>query len=143
MPRFLSAEWFAEVAHHPAPAAPAEPDAGTPDAGGAKLVLEQVVRDTPDGDVRYRVVVRNGVALVQPPSATTTGNGTVPAADLTIACDWPTAVAIAQGSLSTQAALMEGRLLVKGNLARLAGRAGSLAGLDPVSEDVRRQTTYE
>ena len=143
MARFLSAEWFAEVARHPAPA-PAEPDAGTKAGTAAgELVLEQVVRNTPDGEVRYRVVVRDGSARLQPPAAATTGNGAGPAPDLTIACDWPTAVAMARGRLSTQAALMEGRLRVHGNLARLAGRAGGLAGLDPVPDDVRRQTTYE
>jgi hypothetical protein len=141
MLRFLSAEWFAEVARHPAPA-PAQLAAGTA-AEAEALVLEQVVRDTPDGEVRYRVVVRDGAARLQPPPAAPVGNGAGPAPDLTIACDWPTAVAMAQGHLSTQAALMEGRLRVRGNLARLAGRAGGLVGLDPVPDEVRRQTTYE
>jgi hypothetical protein len=49
---------------------------------------------------------------------------------------------MAQGLLSAQAALLEGRLRVKGDLARLSGRAADLAGLDPVPDAVRRQTTY-
>ncbi|HEY3811076.1 MAG TPA: SCP2 sterol-binding domain-containing protein [Acidimicrobiales bacterium] len=135
MARFLSAEWFADVARQ-APPAPArtQPD---------DLVLEQVVRDTPDGEVRYRVVVHDAVAHLEPPEATQTNNGsrsTPP--DLTIACDWATATAIAQGQLSAQAALMEGRLRINGNLARLAGRARGLVGLDPVPDGVRRHTTY-
>jgi hypothetical protein len=133
MARFLSAEWFAEVARR-VPPAPAGPD---------DLVLEQVVRDTPDGEVSYRVVVHDGVAYLEPPPAAPAGNGsrTTPP-DLTIACDWTTATAIAQGQLSTQAALMEGRLRINGNLARLAGRASRLAGLDAVPDEVRRLTTY-
>jgi hypothetical protein len=37
---------------------------------------------------------------------------------------------------------MQGRLRVRGNLAKLAGRATEFAGLDPVPEQVRKVTTY-
>ena len=146
MARFLSPEWFAEIARHspPRPAAgiaePAEP------TEPADLVLEQVVRDTPDGDLRYRVVVAGGSAAIEFPVGAaedpTTTNGVVRAPDLTIACDWATAGAMARGELSAHAALMAGRLQVSGNLARLTGRSAQLIGLDPVPEQVRRQTTY-
>jgi hypothetical protein len=139
--RFLSPEWFGEVARHShdphgqdrrSPNSPAE----SPDQ--PLLVLEQVVRDGPDGDVRYRVVVTEGGAYIEPPS----NLDFRPAPDLTIACDWSTATGLAQGTLSSQAALMAGRLRVSGNLARLSGQAAHLVGLDPVPESVRRQTTY-
>jgi hypothetical protein len=61
---------------------------------------------------------------------------------LTIACDWATAAALAQGQLSAQAALMAGRLRVRGSLSRLSGWAVELIGLDPVPPDIRRRTTY-
>jgi len=99
-------------------------------------VLEQVVRETPDGAVRYLVVVSAGSAYVVAPPA---GDRRP---DLTITCDWTTAVAIATGQISAQTALMEGRLRVRGDLARLAGRASELVGLDPLPDNVRRQTTY-
>ena len=134
MARFLSPEWFGEVARH---------GRGRPDGRGEPpdqllLVLEQVVRDGPDGEVRYRVVVTAGGAYIEPPSDLDTR----PAPDLTIACDWSTATGLAQGALSAQAALMAGRLRVSGNLARLSGQAVHLVGLDPVPEPVRRRTTY-
>jgi hypothetical protein len=129
--RFLSAEWFTEVARQ----SPARPEAA-PDP--PSLVLEQVVRDGPDGVVRYQVVVTADGAYIEPPSKVGSG----PAPDLTIACDWTTAIGLAQGTLSAEAALMEGRLRVSGNLARLSGRAADLVGLDPVPDPVRRQTTY-
>jgi hypothetical protein len=135
--RFLSTEWFAEVAQQ------SRPRAGMGITPPIDLVLEQVVRGTPDGEVRYRVVVSGATVYIDPPPTdATNGTAAPPPPDLTLACDWETASAMAQGRLSSQAALVEGRLRVKGNLARLAGRAGDLVGLDPVPALVRQATTY-
>jgi hypothetical protein len=143
MARFLSPEWFAEVTRFPRPL---ETKAGLPLAEASAespLVLEQVVRDGPDGEVRYRVVVTAGGAYIEPPSNLDRRPAPdQPAPDLTIACDWPTATDLAQGTLSAQAALMAGRLRVSGNLARLSRRAADLVGVDPVPDPVRRRTTY-
>ena len=120
MPRYLSAEWFASAV--------------SSGDGPVDLVLEQVVTGTPDGTVMYRVEVAAGRAWivwpVQPDQ---------PPADLRITSDWPTAVAVAQGQLSTQRALMQGRLRVRGRPDRLAVPG---AGVDAVPEDVRSATTY-
>jgi putative sterol carrier protein len=129
MARYLSAEWFAEVAaaRGTRPGLEGEP----------RLVLEQIVRATPGGDVRYLVVIEGTEAVIEQPP---TGEGPPP--DLTISCEWGTATAIAQGHLSTQRALMQGRLRIRGNLARLSGKGADLSGLDPVPPDVRKTTTY-
>jgi hypothetical protein len=129
--RFLSPEWFSEVEAESAP----EPSAPDDDPEGT-LVLEQVVTGTPYGEVRYRVAAGGGRARIEP-----SGHGER-AADLTITCDWPTASSIAQGTLSTQTALTEGRLRVRGSLVRLARGAGGLSGLDPVPAEVRKTTTF-
>lgn len=126
MARFLSAEWFAEVA------AGEEPDDHHPVA-----VLEQVVDGTPEGRVAYRIELADGRARVVWPVPEP-----APGPDLRFTSDWATAVAIAQGELSTQRALMQGRLRVSGNPGRLAELVGELQGLDPVPERVRRSTTY-
>ena len=55
MARFLSSEWFDEVARC-RPRRPGDDREGAPE----DLVLEQVVRETPDGAVRYLVVVSAG-----------------------------------------------------------------------------------
>lgn len=120
MARYLSAEWFAVAA--------------TPVPGRADLVLEQVVTDTPDGTVVYRVeVVGEAARIVWP----------VPAdarpADVRITSAWPTAVAVARGELSTQRALMQGKLRVSG---RPHGPTAPAAGVDAVPADVRSATTY-
>jgi hypothetical protein len=137
MARFLSTEWFAEVARS-APTGSTPPAAAQPDE--PRLVLEQLVRDTPDGEVRYRVIVTGRTARIEPPPLPADGGALVP--DLTIASDWATARDLAQGQISAQAALMAGRLRVRGSWARLSGWGAGLAGLDPVPPDVRRRTTY-
>jgi hypothetical protein len=137
MARFLSPEWFAEVARLGPPRPAVAPGGGTAD-----LVLEQVVQNGPDGEVRYRVVVAAGSAYIEGPAAAVRANGAPVPPDLTITCDWATATAMAQGELSTHAALLAGRLRVKGDMARLSGRSAVLTGLDPVPVQVRRQTTY-
>jgi hypothetical protein len=138
MPRFLSPEWFDAVRVHSgrepqgSSNAPHTIHGPHPD----RLVLEQVVTGSPYGNVRYFVVVENKAArLVEPGFARQV-------ADLTITTDWETATAMAKGELATQAALMQGRLRVRGNMTKLAGRAAELAGLDPVPEAVRKATTY-
>jgi hypothetical protein len=124
MSRFLSPEWFEGVRGDPATADPT-------------LVVEQVVRDTPDGVVTYRVHItgdRAGIVWPVPTDA--------PPADLRITTDWATATAVAQGTLSTQAALMQGRLRFGGRPDRLADLAGAWEAVDPVPEAVRRTTTF-
>jgi putative sterol carrier protein len=98
-----------------------------------------VVTDTPDGDIGYLVRIESGRVRVERPSDV---GGTTADADVTITCDWPTAAAIAQGILSTQKALMQGRLRVQGDVARLVGRTAQLAGLDAVPGRVRESTTF-
>ena len=132
MVRFLSEEWFAAVREQTNETRTARSDGREPDP----LVLEQVVTGSPDGDVRYLVIIENGAARISTTSSPDDN------ADLTITCAWETATAIAKGELSSQTALMQGKLRVRGNLSKLSGRAGDLAGLDPVPEPVRRTTTF-
>lgn len=126
MARFLSPEWFAQAQ---------QDDPG--DAGAATAVLEQVVEGGPDGTVVYRVEVAGDRSRLVWPVP-----GRSAPADLRLTCDWPTAVAVARGELSTQNALMQGRLRVSGNPGRLADLAGEVQGLDPLPAAVRRDTTY-
>ncbi len=125
MARYLSAEWFAS-------AAPSDP---LPEP--VQLVLEQVVRDTPDGTVVYRVEVAGSHARIVWPVPED-----APPTDLRISTDWPTAVSVARGDLSTQRALMEGRLRVSGSPDRLGDVSSSLEGVDAVPDQVRRETTF-
>jgi hypothetical protein len=124
MARFLSPEWFAALEGAQVSGAHLE--------GG--WVLEQVVTAAPQGEVRYQVEVRHGTPQIRsadlvPPTVTFTS-------------DYVTAVAIAQGELSTQAALLDGRVRVSGNLSGLSDALGHLRGIDLVPPTVRGSTTY-
>lgn len=126
MALFLSPEWFGEVAR-------ATPGSDRP----VQAVLEQVVEGAPDGTVTYRVELAGGEARIVwpvPPDA--------PGADLRLTCDWATASSIAKGELSTQRALMQGRVRVSGHLGRLAEVAGDVQSLDPLPGSVRSCTTF-
>lgn len=100
-------------------------------------MVEQVVTGTPDGDVRYRVVAGTADAVVAPP-----GGPAAPAPQLTLTVDYQTAVAIAKGDLTPQAALGQGRVKVTGSLREVASRIELLTGLDLVPAAVRASTTY-
>ena len=126
MPLFLSEEWFATVASE-TPAGGSEPEA----------VLEQVVEGGPSGRVTYRVELTDSSARIVWPVPADAGEP-----DLRVTCDWPTAVAVAKGELSTQRALMQGRLRVRGNAARISELAGVLTSVDPVPTAVRQSTSY-
>lgn len=135
MARYLSPEWFAEVISG---ADPTTQNGSQPAVLEEPAVLEQVVEGTPYGTITYRVEVSaGGEPLVCWPVA-----GDAPDPDLRITCSWPTAVAVAKGELSTQHALAEGQLRCKGNLARIAQAASRLAGVDPVTAEIRSTTTF-
>jgi hypothetical protein len=127
---FLTAEWFARV----------RAEAGPVERTPAEVVLGQVVTDGPEGEVRYRVEVRRGRASLM---AGSTGD-----ADMTFTCDYTTASAIASGALSTQSALLQGRIRVAGSPAALLARRAPRLGapgediVDPVPAAVRAETTF-
>lgn len=127
MARYLSDEWFASVCSETEP----------PGSDGPTLVVEQVVRDTPGGDVTYRVEMTGPEARIVWPVPSG-----APAADVRITTDWVTAVAVARGQLSTQSALMRGLLRFGGQPNRLAELAGGWEAVDPVPAAVREATTF-
>jgi hypothetical protein len=117
---FLTDEWFAEVE---AAARAADVDVAP------RLVLQQVVPDGPAGEVAYAVVVDAGKVEVQ--------RGRVEAPDLVFTQDRATAEAIHRGDLSAQAAFMQGRLRLGGDLRAVIDRAADLAAVDDVFARVR------
>lgn len=129
MARFLSREWLEQARSNPIPT-------DFQGESGA-LVLEQVVTGSPDGTVVYRVHARGGSALIEWPVPDAAGGP-----DLRLTVDWTTAVEVAAGRLSTQKALMEGRLKLSRSPDSGDGRISELAGADPVSDELRRATSW-
>lgn len=99
---------------------------------GRRLIIEQHITGTPDGEVVFHVALDDGAASV------TAG----PADDPTIRFeqDLATALAIASGRGSAQRAFMAGELRVGGDLRILLDHQDLLAGLDDVFQTVREQT---
>jgi hypothetical protein len=99
------------------------------DTKGA-LVLQQIIPDGPGGDeVAYALVVADGRVRVE--------RGRVSDADLTFTQDLATAEAIHRGELSAQAAFMQGRLRLGGDLRTMIERAAELAALGDVFASAR------
>ena len=94
-----------------------------------RLALQQVVPDGPDGEVAYALVVEDGRVEVC--------RGRVENPDLVFTQDRATAEAIFLGELSAQAAFMQGRLRLGGDLRAVIDRAADLASVDDVFASVR------
>jgi len=122
VPRFLSPEWFARLEE----LAPAERVDG--------FVIEQQVARSGEAPARYHVVIGDGGARVVA--------GPAERPDLVISSDYPTAAALAQGTLSAQDALTEGRLHFRGDLAAAAARRDEWVGVEALPAALRTETEF-
>jgi putative sterol carrier protein len=128
MARFLSEEWIEAL-----DAALRDDREALRATAGARIAVAQVVTDGPGGRVAYTVQVDDGSARVRGGDA---------GADVTFTQDHATATAIARGELAAQAAFIEGRLRVGGDLALLMEHTQVLAGLDTALARARAVTTF-
>ncbi len=103
MPKFLTKEWHEEF-HRLAESQPERP--------GASARMQYVVTGGPDGDVRYFWVLENG-RLAE------SGLGDLDDAELTLTMSYDDATKIQKGELDANAAFMQGRIKVTGNMAKL------------------------
>ncbi len=128
MARYLSAEWFDELN-----AAAQQQDPQSP-ARLARLSLQQVVTDSPDGEVRYWVRLDQG--------RVTAGLGEAESADAVISQSYDTAVGVVRGDVRVQTALMSGEIRLTGDIATLVEHQDALRGLDAAFSDLRDRTSY-
>lgn len=90
-----------------------------------RLTIQQVIPDGPDGhELAYVVEAADGVLSVRP--------GRADHPDITFTQDLATALAVQRGELSAQAAFIEGRLRLGGDLRAVLEGAGTLARIDDV-----------
>jgi putative sterol carrier protein len=113
---FLSSEWI-ELQRQLA--------ADLPERPGASARLQVVVTGTPDGEVTYVQQIEDG-------RLTEASLGRDDAADVTLTQTHADAVAIARGDLDANAAFMQGRVKVTGNM-------GSLMALMPLTQSPEYQ----
>jgi predicted lipid carrier protein YhbT len=128
MVRFLSDAWIDAM-----DAAIRDDDQVRDTAAGTTLAIAQVVTEAPGGEVGYTVELEDGSARVR--------RGTE-GAQVTFTQDHATAVAIARGELAAQAAFIDGRLEVRGDLQVLLTHVSLLAELDEAFSRTRARTTF-
>jgi putative sterol carrier protein len=128
MPRFLSDAWIDAL-----DVALRNDEQARRVGGSARICIGQVVTGTPHGDVRYEVRVGDGTIRVVPG---------IDLADVTFTQDHDTAMSIARGELGAQAAFMDGRVRIGGDLELLMEHAPALTGLDEALARARAGTTY-
>ncbi|MGH9105037.1 MAG: SCP2 sterol-binding domain-containing protein [Acidimicrobiales bacterium] len=152
MARFLSSEWFAELQVAELQVAGLEVaglevagrsegpagEAGADGAGGGQggVVVEISVTGTPEGEVRYQVVVQGASARVLPPSAP------FEPPRVSLSSDYETIAGIASGRLSAVDALSQGRARFSGDMAALSTQSPGLAALDLLPPALRSRTTF-
>ena len=103
MPKYLSQEWLDEGR------ALAEDQPVRP---GATARIQYHTTGGPDGDVKYYWVLEDGKLL-------DTKLGELDDADFTLTMSYEDAVKVQQGELDPNAAFMQGRMKVTGNMAKL------------------------
>lgn len=121
--QFLSEEWAQEATR-----ALNEHAGFTSSIANVDLSLQFKVTDAPGGDVDYSVVIGDGSANV--------AVGETADADVSVANNYDTAVAISKGDLNTQAAFMTGKLKVSGNLAKLMMHQAALTSFASAVESM-------
>lgn len=126
MIRFLSAEWLSEAGH--------ALEASDPLPRDVEMVIQQRVHNTPDGNTDYAMILSGRsitleVGLVDDPT-------------VTFSQDWATAVAIARGEISAQAAFMTGKVSLGGNTSILVAEHDLLVDVDDLLADLRTRTTF-
>jgi putative sterol carrier protein len=128
MAKFLSQEWL-DLQKELGQAFPERP--------GATARMQYKVTGTPDGDVTFHTVIENGKMLEN-------ALGDDPQAEFTIAVAYDDFVKTSKGELDANAAFMQGRLKVTGNMGKLMTLMPltQSAEYKAIAEKVNAQTEY-
>jgi len=103
MPKYLTQEWLDE-GRKLAESQPERP--------GASARIQYVVTGGPEGDIKYYWVLENGKLIES-------RLGEIDDADFTLTLSYADSVAIQKGELDPNAAFMQGRMKVTGNMGKL------------------------
>jgi len=85
---------------------------GQPERPGATVNMQYVVTGGPEGDIKYYWVLKDGKVLEAQ-------LGTLDDAEVTLTQSWEDSCSVMKGELDANAAFMQGRVKVDGNMAKL------------------------
>ncbi len=103
MAKYLSQEWHDKAK---------ELAQTFPERAGATARMAYVVSGSPDGEIVYHQIIENGKVLEQ-------GVGMCENPEITMTVTWDDSVKVQKGELDANAAFMQGRMKVAGNMAKL------------------------
>jgi len=101
--KYLTQEWLDEAR---------ELAKDQPERAGASATIQYVVSGGPDGDVKYYWVLENGKLLKSQ-------LGDIAEPEITMSLSYDDSVSVQNGELDPNAAFMQGRMKVSGNMGKL------------------------
>jgi len=104
MPKYLTQEWHDEFKRMSNDTQPERP--------GVNARMQQVVTAGPEGDVTYYWVIQDGKLIES-------SLGELADAEFTMTMAWDDSVKVQKGDLDANAAFMQGKMKVSGNMAKL------------------------
>ena len=129
MAQYLSEEWLDQAAT----ALAADPAIAAATADSELIILYEVT-GSPTGKTTYSIQMDQGQTSLR--------IGPAKDAQVSFGMDYETAAAIAQGELSAQAAFMQGRLKLGGDVSVLIRQHACIDGLSDALAPLRDATTY-
>ena len=103
MPKYLTQVWLDEAR---------ELAKDQPERPGASATIQYVVNSGPDGDIKYYWVLENGRLLESQ-------LGDIAEPEITMTLSYDDSMKIQQGELDANAAFMQGRMKVAGNMGKV------------------------
>ncbi|MCA1834281.1 MAG: SCP2 sterol-binding domain-containing protein [Actinomycetota bacterium] len=121
--KFLSDEWLGEVESRLN-----SNEAFQNAAKGQSAKLQQVITGAPDGESKYGFIIDGGKVSMP--------KGDIEGAEATVTQDYDTAVKLSKGELQGQAAFMQGKLKISGNLMKMMQLQGVFTAMPGAMGDL-------